>query len=207
MRSVILSEWNMNVPGNIKTIGNYRYRPNEPASLYKNIPNTFDQEDNGNYYNDATLSYEQIQNTYNIDDTLQIFKSQDQKRSLYYSLEDCLKPFRPRSGINKTTYFNNKYLPTNTVFGNNSPRYYMSSRYDDFKYWTSYRKEEGKERGIAKAIVISGDSDLLFSSGPRYVAIPVREGKTFSFIVRSTLYLLIFLFSFMTKLILKKLLI
>ena len=39
MRSVILSEWNMNVPGNIKTIGNYRYRPNEPASLYKNIPN------------------------------------------------------------------------------------------------------------------------------------------------------------------------
>jgi len=153
MRSVILSEWNMNVPGNIKTIGNYRYRPNEPASLYKNIPNTFDQEDNGNYYNDATLSYEQIQNTYNIDDTLQIFKSQDQKRSLYYSLEDCLKPFRPRSGINKTTYFNNKYLPTNTVFGNNSPRYYMSSRYDDFKYWTSYRKEEGKERGIAKAKV------------------------------------------------------
>ena len=153
MRSVILSEWNMNVPGNIKTIGNYRYRPNEPTSLYKNIPNTFDQEDNGNYYNDATLSYEQIQNTYNIDDTLQIFKSQDQKRSLYYSLEDCLKPFRPRSGINKTTYFNNKYLPTNTVFGNNSPRYYMSSRYDDFKYWTSYRKEEGKERGIAKVKV------------------------------------------------------
>lgn len=153
MRSVILSEWNMNVPGNIKTIGNYRYRPNEPTSLYKNIPNTFDQEDNGNYYNDATLSYEQIQNTYDIDDTLQIFKSQDQKRSLYYSLEDCLKPFRPRSGINKTTYFKNKYLPTNTVFGNNSPRYYMSSRYDDFKYWTSYRKEEGKERGIAKVKV------------------------------------------------------
>ena len=58
-----------------------------------------------------------------------------------------------------------------------------------------------------ESIVISGDSDLLFSSGPRYMAIPVREGKTFSFIVRSTLYLLIFLFSFMTKLILKKLLI
>ena len=58
-----------------------------------------------------------------------------------------------------------------------------------------------------EAIVISGDSDLLYSSGPRYVAIPVREGKTFSFIVRSTFNLLIFLFSFMTKLIFQKLLI
>ena len=38
-----------------------------------------------------------------------------------------------------------------------------------------------------ESIVISGDSDLLFSSGPRYVAIPVREGKSFSFIVRSSL--------------------
>ena len=150
IKSVVLTEWNMNVPGNIKKIGNYRYRLNDSTSLYKNIPNTFDQEDSGNYYNDATLSYEQIQNTYDIDDTLQIFKSQDQKRSLYYSLEDCLKPFRPRSGINKTTYFQKKYIPTNTIFGNNSPRYYMSSRYDDFKYWTSYRKEEGEERGIAK---------------------------------------------------------
>jgi hypothetical protein len=166
----------MNVPGNIKTIGNYRYRPNEPTSLYKNIPNTFDQEDNGNYYNDATLSYEQIQNTYDIDDTLQIFKSQDQKRSLYYSLEDCLKPFRPRSGINKTTYFNNKYLPTNTVFGNNSPRYYMSSRYDDFKYWTSYRKEEGKERGIAKVkpTLDTQTRDLLILS-QKYVKTPFME--------------------------------
>jgi hypothetical protein len=26
----------------------------------------------------------------------------------------------------------------------------MSSRYDQFKYWNSYRKEEGLERGIAK---------------------------------------------------------
>jgi hypothetical protein len=42
----------MNVPGNIKKIGNYRYRPNESTSLYKNIPNTVDQEDNGNYYNE-----------------------------------------------------------------------------------------------------------------------------------------------------------
>jgi hypothetical protein len=150
INSVVLAEWNMNTPGNIKKIGNYRYRPTDNSSLYKTIPNTFDPEDIGNYYNDAVLSYEQIQNTYDTDDTLQVFQSEDQKRSMYYSLEDCTKPFRPRSGINKTIYFNKKYIPNNTIFGNNSPRYYMSSRYDDFKYWSSYRKEDGQERGIAK---------------------------------------------------------
>jgi hypothetical protein len=149
INSLIIAEWNMNVPGNIKKIGNYRYRPNENTSIYKTIPNTFDQDDLGNYYEDALLSYEKKQNTYNLDDSLQVFQSLDEKKSLYYSLEDCTKPFRPRSGINKTDYFNNKYLPNNTNFGNNSPRYYMSSRNDDFKYWSSYRKEDGKERGIS----------------------------------------------------------
>ena len=149
INSVITAEWNMNVPGNIKKIGNYRYRPNDSMSIYKNIPNTFDPDDGGDYYSDADLSYEQIQNTYNIDDTLQIFQSINQKRSMYYSLEDCTKPFRPRSGINKATFFNGKYLPANTLFGDSAPRYYMASRNDIFKYWTSYRKEDDIERGIA----------------------------------------------------------
>ena len=39
------------------------------------------------------------------------------------------------------------------MFGNNSPRYYMSSRNDVFKYWTSYRKEDGIERGIANKTI------------------------------------------------------
>ncbi len=153
IKSVVTAEWNMNIPGNIKKVGNYRYRPNDTTSIYKNIPNTFDPEDLGNYYTDATLSYEQIQNTYDTNNTLQLFQSTDQKQSLYYSLEDCTKPFRPRSGINKTTFFNKKYLPNNTMFGDNAPRYYMASRDDKFKYWTSYRKEESVERGIANKTI------------------------------------------------------
>ena len=149
LRSIVIAEWNMNTPGNIKKIGNYRYRPQNNSSIYRNIPNTFDLEDSGDYYTNAELSYEQKQNTYNTDATPQIFKSLDQKRSLYYSLEDCIKPFRPRSGINKMSFFAKKYIPTNVMFGNNAPRYYMSSRNDIFKYWTSYRKEDGIERGIA----------------------------------------------------------
>ena len=105
LKSIVIAEWNMNVPGNVKKIGNYRYRPLDVSSIYKNIPNTFDLEDGGDYYTDAELSYEQIQNTYNTDDTPQLFKSLDQKRSLYYSLEDCIRPFRPRSGINKMSFF------------------------------------------------------------------------------------------------------
>lgn len=149
LSSIVTAEWNMNVPGNIKTIGNYRYRQNDLTSAYKNVPNTFDPEDNGDYYKNATLSYEQIQNTYGTDNNLQLFQSVDEKRSMYYSLEDCTKPFRPRSGINKISFFNGKYIPNNTIFGDNSPRYYMASRDDKFKYWTSYRKEDGIERGIA----------------------------------------------------------
>ena len=51
-----------------------------------------------------------------------------------------------------------------------------------------YRKAEG-EADVAistmdfDSIVISGDSDILFSTGPNYVAIPVRQGKEFVFIV------------------------
>jgi hypothetical protein len=33
INSVVLAEWNMNTPGNIKKIGNYRYRPTDNSSL------------------------------------------------------------------------------------------------------------------------------------------------------------------------------
>ena len=42
LRSIVIAEWNMNTPGNIKKIGNYRYRPQNNSSIYRNIPNTFD---------------------------------------------------------------------------------------------------------------------------------------------------------------------
>jgi hypothetical protein len=71
---------------------------------------------------------------------------------MIYSLEDCLKPFRPRSGINKISYFNNRFLANSGASMAQRPRYYMASRYDEFKYWTSYRTEDNIERGIAKNI-------------------------------------------------------
>ena len=32
------------------------------------------------------------------------------------------------------------------------PRYYMPSKYDEFKYWSSFRTEDNIERGVAKNI-------------------------------------------------------
>jgi hypothetical protein len=164
LNSVVIAEWNLNIPDVIDKVGNYRYRPNDATSIYKNLPNTYDNSDLGDYYTDATLSYVSIANEVNDSDQIQMFSSVQDQLSSSFSLESCTYPFRPRSGINKTVYFpikkssnsdvvSGKYLPSNTTFGNNQPRYYIPSKNDNFKYWTSYRIEGQKERGIANQII------------------------------------------------------
>ena len=53
-KSIITAEWNMNIPTNIKHIGNYRYRPTQSGSIYSSLPNSFDVNDAGNFYTGAT---------------------------------------------------------------------------------------------------------------------------------------------------------
>ena len=150
LQSLVLAEWNMNMPDNIFKLGNYRYRPTTPGSNYYTLPNTFDISDTGNFYTGATDADITVDGGYTDLDVPQSFTSSNQKMKMIYSLEDCIKPFRPRSGINKPLYFNNKFLPNSGASMAQRPRYYMPSRYDQFKYWTSYRTEESVERGIAK---------------------------------------------------------
>ena len=152
-QSLVLAEWNMNMPDNIFTLGNYRYRPQEQNSQFLTLPNTFDNSDIGNYYTGATDADVIIGNGFQDNNTPQIFTSIKEKNKLLYSLEDCIKPFRPRSGINKATAFKGKYLSNSGSNFARRPRYYMASRYDQFKYWTSFRTEDNIERGIAKNIV------------------------------------------------------
>jgi len=47
-KTAVIAEWNLNSPTNILKIGNYRYRPTQPDSLYKLLPNTFDPSENVN---------------------------------------------------------------------------------------------------------------------------------------------------------------
>jgi len=155
LKSLVLAEWNMNMPDNVFKLGNYRYRPTTPSSKFFTLPIDFDQLDSGGYYTGATDSNVVVNSGFNddIDNPIpQTFKSTKDKMKMIYSLEDCIKPFRPRSGINKASYFNNRFLANSGARLAERPRYYMASRHDQFKYWTSYRTENNSEYGIAKNI-------------------------------------------------------
>ena len=149
--SIVTAEWNMNSLENIRTIGNYRHRPLDgPDSIYKTTINTFDPNDDGNFYTNATYSDIKVDGGFKDNNEPRFFQSRIEKEQSLYSLEDCFGKFRPRSGINKLRYFDNKFSHHSNISMAQRPRYYMADKYDSFKYWTSYRIEDNVERGIAK---------------------------------------------------------
>jgi hypothetical protein len=125
----------------------------DSSFLYKFLIENFDPNDEENeikFYTGATLADIVVDG--GIDDDGQtpiVLTSVDEKEKLYYSLEDCFNRFRPRSGINKVRFFNDKYTHHDTPIMPSRPRYYLSHKDDVFKYWTSYRRENNFERGIA----------------------------------------------------------
>jgi len=152
LQSLVLAEWNMNMPDNIFKLGNYRYRPTGSDVQFRTLPLTFDPLDVGNYYIGATDADIVVDGGFTDTGIPQLFTSTKEKMKMIYSLEDCIKPFRPRSGINKASYFNNRYLANSGASMTQRPRYYMPSRYDQFKYWSSFRTENNIERGVAKNV-------------------------------------------------------
>lgn len=157
VRSVVLAEWNMNDFSNIKTIGNYRYRKTNDSSPYQTLINSFDPNDEGLFYTDATYADVVIDGGYDNDGVPAIFRSYKDKEKMLFSLEDCFARFRPRSGINKARYFTPGYFHHTNTEQANRPRYYISSKDDAFKYWSSYRTENGSEFGISSTRTPSGE--------------------------------------------------
>lgn len=152
--SAVIAEWNLNNAENIYQVGNYRYRPTDSSSKYNNLPSLFDPNDVGNYYTDATDSDVLIDGGLDSETETPItFLSKKEKEKLLYSLEDCFNRNRPRSGINKLRYFEGKYTHHSNSDLALRPRYYMPHKSDTFKYWTSYRQENGEERGIANHLL------------------------------------------------------
>ena len=151
--SLVIAEWNQNDLSNLDNYGNYRYRPDDANVVYRTLYPEYDSQDNANVYTDALdSSYISEYKTEDPNEPL-TFLTGETSRELYYSLKDCIKPFRPRSGINKILYFGESNI-NNTKFvdsirSGRRPRYYFSSRFDKFKYWNSYRKEAGEEFGIS----------------------------------------------------------
>ena len=151
-KSVVIAEWNMNIPTNIKHIGNYRYRPTQTSTVYSSLPTSFDINDAGNFYTDATDADVLVDGTFDNNDIPTTFLTKKEKLKTLYSLEDCFNQFRPRSGINKAVFFENGKLHHPNLFMADRPRYYMPDKNDLFKYWTSYRTESGQEYGVASKV-------------------------------------------------------
>ena len=151
-KSIITAEWNMNIPTNIRQIGNYRYRPTQESSIYSSLPTSFDINDAGNFYTGATDADVLVDGTFDNDDIPTTFLTKKEKLKTLYSLEACFEQFRPRSGINKAVYFENGKVHHPNLFMADRPRYYMPDKNDKFKYWTSYRTESGQEYGIASKV-------------------------------------------------------
>ena len=152
--SAVIAEWNMNIAENILKIGNYRYRPSEGPSTKYGLPvSAFDEIDDGNFYTNATDADVVIDGGLDDEGIPLTFTSKKQKEKLLYSLEDCFGKFRPRSGINKLRYFKDNFSHFTNINMIRRPRYYMAHKDDSFKYWSSYRTEDGIERGIANKLI------------------------------------------------------
>jgi hypothetical protein len=154
--SLIIAEWNQNDLLNLDNYGNYRYRPDSVSVVYRTLYTEYDSQDNANVYTDALDSnYTSEYKTQDPNEPF-IFTTKETSRELYYSLKDCIKPFRPRSGINKMIFFGEDNLNNeqfvDSIRSGGRPRYYFSSRFDKFKYWNSYRQENGIDYGISSKV-------------------------------------------------------
>lgn len=157
----VYAEINLNDPTNVDTIGVYRYRPNGSDATYRSLPVVWDPQDSGDHYVNAEMSYAEVGGTYEgdaIDNASEVvFREEDKYFASIYSLEDCFRQHRPRSGINKLLYLGSSGTQRKTpqfISGGKGdpsmkPRFYASSRNDHFKYWTSYKRQGSDEYGIS----------------------------------------------------------
>ena len=156
IESFVIAEWNMNDTENLENYGTYRYRPSSSASsIYYNLPLNYDPLDPGDFYTDAEKSVYTFSDFVTDDDQPVLFESSDVDRELYFSLKNCFDLFRPRSGINKVLYFEDKYI--DNIRSARRPRYYLSSRYDNFKYWNSFRSQVENETVITTGVSLNSN--------------------------------------------------
>ena len=139
IESLVLAEWNMNDFAELYDYGSYRFRPSASASQFFRLPLNYDNLDTGSFYRDSEKSFFTFSDFVTNDDEPVLFESEEVDRKLYFDIKECFTSPRPRSGINKALYFQDKYI--DNVRSARRPRYYMSSRYDNFKYWNSYRTQ------------------------------------------------------------------
>jgi hypothetical protein len=187
-QSQIVAEWNLNMFNNIKVVGNYK---NRPSDLDFTIAESFVEETlstEDKQYLGFTDSDVITDGGYNETGIPISFLSKNQKTNILYSLEDCFQKFRPRSGINKLTMFQGKYISgiesdKNTFI---RPRYYIADKDDKFKYWTSFRKESGNAGEQVLAEIASVDVELKQETVTNAVAVTASGITTVTYTVNNT---------------------
>ena len=151
--SLVIAEINQNDLSNLDNFGNYRFRPDSASVVYRTLYPSYDFQDSASAYTNALeSSYISEYKTENPNEPL-TFITKETSRELYFSLKDCIKPFRPRSGINKIVYFGTENIDNeqfvDSIRSGLRPRYYFCSRFDKFKYWNSFRQENDQDFGIS----------------------------------------------------------
>lgn len=151
VKSNVFAEWNMNIPQNFLSIGNYRNRQQDTNSIYYTLPQNFDMYDAGRYYTGATDADVLIDGGFDDNGQSLAFSSSQDNIKRLFSLEECFGRFRPRSGINKAKipYSDNGYFHYSGKDMAKRPRYYLASKNDKFKYWSSDRTEGGRQFGVS----------------------------------------------------------
>lgn len=139
----VTGEINLNDLGRIARIGNYRCDPvmgQQPSMTYfEEDPQTIN----------ATISYDtKVLESGDAEDVgSRVLHTADATMGKLFPLQDVFSHHRPRSGINKLLYLGG-YIDDRPSA--NRPRYYVASRRDPFKYWTSFRNENGEARGLSR---------------------------------------------------------
>jgi hypothetical protein len=161
-QTAAIAEWNMNSASNIEEVGNYRFRPSVSSPTEENfgvVRSTWLKETEASatkYYYGGTDADVVIDGGFDVDQEPYFYTTRDNRHQQLFSLEDCLGKFRPRSGINKAMITGSVQIQS--PFMSQRPRYYFASKQDNFKYWTSRRREYDPnivanvaiERGVAK---------------------------------------------------------
>jgi hypothetical protein len=83
-RGIVTMEWNLNVSTNIASVGNYRYRPLESDSIYRSLTQSYDINDSGKFYTDATDADIIIDGGSKDNNMPQVFQSKKQKIAQLY---------------------------------------------------------------------------------------------------------------------------
>ena len=94
---------------------------------------------------------------------------------MLYSLTETVSRFRPRSGINKVRYLGSNYINYANPNMHQQPRFYLSSKDDKFKYWTSYKTEWDASQNVLATRGVSSLSPGL-GSNPGY---PIQDVAPF----------------------------